>query len=177
MRLNKKGDSQTEISLWLDSYEDIFSDFDPRSYEQKALSYDFLEELKRASRDKDPLIALTLLIPKGKRNLHQEKTIKKRLKEHFHKHFNQFKKERWDIIKHGLIFVIIGVILMFIASVFLFTYKKTFFISFLIILLEPAGWFLFWEGLNQIVFDSKVKKPDLIFYEKMFRCKVYFMNY
>ncbi|MBI2151367.1 hypothetical protein HYU21_01420, partial [Candidatus Woesearchaeota archaeon] len=30
------------ISLVLDSYDDIFSDFDPRDYSEKALSEDFL---------------------------------------------------------------------------------------------------------------------------------------
>ena len=30
------------ISLVLDSYDDLFSDFDPRDYSQKALSDDFL---------------------------------------------------------------------------------------------------------------------------------------
>ena len=35
---------QSEISLLLDSYDDIFSDFDPRPYNQRALSQDFLAE-------------------------------------------------------------------------------------------------------------------------------------
>ena len=32
------------VSLWLDTYEDIFSDFDPRPYGQRALSEDFVAE-------------------------------------------------------------------------------------------------------------------------------------
>ena len=41
------------ISLILDSYNDMFSDFDPRSFSERALSDDFLSECKRAARDKD----------------------------------------------------------------------------------------------------------------------------
>ena len=37
-----------EISFWLDSYDDLFSDFDPRPYAQKGFSEDFLDEAKRA---------------------------------------------------------------------------------------------------------------------------------
>ena len=40
------------ISLILDDYNDLFSDFDPRHYSERALSDDFLAESKRASRDK-----------------------------------------------------------------------------------------------------------------------------
>ena len=43
----------SNISLSLNSYDDIFSGFDPRPYSQRALSDDFLAESKRASRDKE----------------------------------------------------------------------------------------------------------------------------
>ena len=48
----EKDFNSSEIPLWLDNYNDLFSDFDPRHYSNRALSQDFLEELKRASRDK-----------------------------------------------------------------------------------------------------------------------------
>ena len=75
------------ISLILDSYNDIFSSFDPRPYNEKALSDDFLIECKRAARDKDDHgFELILSVPKLKRNVNDEFKIKKRLREHFHKH-------------------------------------------------------------------------------------------
>ena len=36
----------SEISLILDTYDDMFSSFDPRPYSQRALSEDFLSEAK-----------------------------------------------------------------------------------------------------------------------------------
>ena len=80
---------EANISLILDSYEDIFSSFDARRHSEKALSTDFLDEAKRASRDKDSgSIELKLLIPKNKRQLGEEIIIKKRLKRHFQHHYN-----------------------------------------------------------------------------------------
>ena len=35
-----------DISLWLDDYDDLFSDFDSRNYLKRRVSEDFLEELK-----------------------------------------------------------------------------------------------------------------------------------
>ena len=78
------------ISLILEEYNDIFSDFDPRPYEHKALSDDFLTECRKAARDKDVHeLELRLLMPKEIRNLDDEAKIKHRLHEHFHKHFTK----------------------------------------------------------------------------------------
>src|SRR3989344_3166220 len=75
------------ISIWINNYNDIFSSFDPRPYSQKALSDDFLSEIKKASLDKDKgNVELRFLIKKSERNPMEEYIIKKRLRHHFHKH-------------------------------------------------------------------------------------------
>lgn len=169
----------SEISLWLDSYDDIFSDFDPRPFSVRALSGDFLDEARKASRDKEAgKFELKFLLDKRKRNHVHEHLIKSRLKDHFRKHYNQFQKEQGEIIKKGLWFVVFGVLLMFAASYILFNFgERNFVVSFFIILLEPAGWFLFWEGLDLAIFEAKRKKPMLEFYEKMVKCRISFMSY
>ena len=84
------------ISLVLDSYNDIFSDFDPRDYSEKALSEDFLSECKRAARDKENHIELRLLIPIKKRNSTHENKIRKRLgKNALRKNLPQ--KRKWGL--------------------------------------------------------------------------------
>ena len=169
---------ESEISLWLDSYQDIFSDFDPRPYSQKGLSEDFLSEAKKASIDKSGGIELELLVPANKRDNVHEATIKKRLKEHFNKHYILLKKEINYTIVQGISFIVFGLILMFIATLILFNYgNSTILISFLIIVLEPGGWFLFWEGLGLVVFKSKTIRPNLVFYEKMSKSYIHFLSY
>jgi|SRR3989338_4694270 len=168
-----------EISLWLDTYDDIFSDFDPRPYSERALSDDFLAEAKRATRDKPTgAIELKLLLPEAQRNINQENIIKHRLKEHFQKHNREFKRKRKELALQGIAFVLLGVALMFIASLILFkTGEDSLGRSFLIVLFEPAGWFLFWEGLNLVIFESKKIQPDYLFYDKMSRSQTQFNTY
>ncbi len=169
---------KSEISLWLDTYDDIFSDFDPRPYSQRALSEDFLNEAKRASRDKLSGIELKFLVKKKMRSSKEELLVRKRLRNHFNKHHNMLEEERARIMKRGAVSVIIGIILMFVATFVLYSSGQNDVIrDFFIVLLEPAGWFLFWEGLNNAMHDSKKIKPDLEFYKKMSRCHIEFLSY
>lgn len=170
---------KSEVSLWLDSYEDIFSDFDPRPYSQRGLSDDFLHEAKKASRDRPSGVSqLIFLIPAQQRNKAQESIIRMRLRKHFSKHYHLLKKETKNIIWEGLAFIGIGTLLMLVASFIFFKYSDiSFILSFLIVLLEPAGWFLFWEGLNLAIFESRKTKPDFQFYRKMAKCVVSFLPY
>jgi len=168
-----------EISIMISSYNDIFSSFDPRPTPQRALSDDFLIELKKASQVKDSDdLEIKILAPAKIRNVPEENIIKKRLKEHFIKHEEIEKKEKYSIIRNGIISVFFGVVLMFLATLVLFKFTDaTIWSSFLVILLEPAGWFLFWEGLSQIIFDAKKKHPNVQFYKRMTKSKISFDSY
>lgn len=168
----------SEISLWLEGYDDLFSGFDPRPYSHRALSADFLSETKKASIEKDYKLDLELLVPKNKRSNHQEEIIRKRLKEHFNKHYNLIKKEKGKLLGIGLFLGVLGILLMFTATLVLFAYgNNTLFVSFLIILLEPAGWFIFWKGLELAFFESRQLNPDFEYYKKMAKCKINFVSY
>jgi len=171
-------EDEREIKLKLDSYNDLFSDFDPRPYSVRALSEDFLTEAKKASYEKEDII-LNLMVPKEKRVIKDEIIIKKRLKQHFSKHYYILnKKVRRKIIHNGELFISFGIFIMLIASIIMFKFPETNIItSFLIVLLEPAGWFLFWEGLNLIIFESKKTEPELEFYRKMSNAKIIFSSY
>lgn len=180
--LNELTLREGNISLILDSYDDLFSDFDPRPYSQKALSDDFLAECKRSARDKEGVTELRLLVPNNKRKIHEENLIRKRLKEHFRKHFKEEEKEIKKIRRSGLLWFFIGSIILVISTL-LYEYKITgnalfqFIMNFLVIISQPAGWFTFWEGLNRIFVETRKNKQDYDFYKKMSNANIYFLNY
>ncbi len=173
--LLKKG----EVSLILDAYEDIFSDFDPRPSSQRALSVDFLDEAKRATRESEPgSFELNFLVPAKQKNFHEEEVIRGRLKEHFRKHTSILESEKRKVLKQGYFFLFIGFIFMFAAAYVLFYFLvDSFLIELLVVVLEPGGWFLFWEGLDLIVFEAKRNKSDIEFYKKMTKANIAFSHY
>ncbi|MFA5174248.1 MAG: hypothetical protein WC438_03640 [Candidatus Pacearchaeota archaeon] len=177
VRLIRKEDlkAKENIILDLDSYGDIFSDFDLRDYSVKALSDDFLSECKKASLDKEDNVKLILVLGKSKRNVKEEIKIKKRLKEHFIKHFHKNKKEINRVRNQGFIWFLIGTMLMFVAT---FVYEKTgFFFKLIEVMSEPAAWFMFWEGLDKVFIYSRDKKPNFEFYKKMAHSSIIFASH
>src|SRR3989344_8852474 len=95
------------IGLKLDSYIDIFSSFDPRPYSYRSLSIDFINELKRAVKEKtSEEMQVILLVPEDKRDSGAENVIKKRLREYFRKHTESVKEEKLKVLMQGIYFVI-----------------------------------------------------------------------
>jgi len=174
--LKKYLESGAGIPLVLDSYNDIFSNFDPRPYTHKALSGDFLLECKKASVEKNDKIKLRLFVPKNKRNPLEEIKIKKRLKEHFNKHFQKKKKEISGIKVEGAFWIVLGSIMMIVSAIFFGKQDLSFPVHLLITLVQPAGWFFLWEGLGKILITPQEKMPDYNFYKKMADSEISFAS-
>lgn len=163
------------ISLILDSYDDIFSDFDPRGYSERSLSDDFLAECKKVALDKGEKLELRIMVPRKLRNVRDELKIKKRLKSHFHKHYLEKHAEVRKVKKLGASWFLMGTILMIISTLL---YDETGFIFKLLeVMLTPAAWFMFWEGLDKIFISSREKEPDFKFYKKMSHAQIFFLSY
>jgi len=168
---------QGNISLILDSYDDLFSDFDPRPYNDRALSDDFLIECKRATRDipESEELELRLLVPKNKRDIDDEIRIKKRLRSHFQKHTHKRQTELKALKKEGSIWFFVGA--MFIAFAAMLSEQTGFVYKILFVMFEPAGWFTVWTGLEKLFLDTKEKMPEFQFYQKMAKMQITFYSY
>jgi hypothetical protein len=93
-----------EISILLDSYNDIFSDFDPSPYSERILSDDFIAQVKKFSKDKDGHnMSLKLLLPASSRNEQDEKVIVKRLHAHFKDAYEQVENDVRKTNRKGIL--------------------------------------------------------------------------
>lgn len=169
--------ARAQISIMLKSYDDIFSSFDPRPYAQRALSDDFLMEARRAALDKEGNVELSFMVPKEKRNTNEEVLIRKRLHEHFKKHTGLVNQEIREIKRGGMKMAGIGIFLILLGAILSFFEEGRPWLHFIIILVEPAGWFTGWTGLDELHYNVKEKKPDYRFYEKLSRAEITFHHY
>lgn len=175
----KKVLQNSEVALWLDDYDDIFSDFDPRYYSQRSLSDDFLLELIKAVKNRDKgIFELRFLLAENLRSKSKEQIIIKRLHEYFINHYHLVVKDKKKVIKRAAIFIAVGIFTMlFAVYIQIFFLSKHILFNFILVLAEPAGWFLFWEGLNKAIYDTDKIKPNLDFYYKMSKSKIKFISY
>ena len=167
----------TEVSLWIDDYDDIFSDFDPRPYAQRALSDDFLAEARKVVRHQRGTVPeLSLLVPRTARNLTHEAMIRERLREHFRTHAGQLTHQRRRTLRRGVVLASIGFVLMMVSAL-LRHQGGGFWRIALNVLLEPSGWFAVWFGLDEVFYGKRETAMDHAFYEKMAMCEIVFKEY
>lgn len=167
-----------QISLWLDVYDDIFSDFDPRPYSQRAISDDFLFEVKKFLREKrSGQVEIKFLIPEKERNLETEIQIKKRLKEYFRKHFG-LREQKLKESKNKITSLIISGLLMLLSSTSISYYSPRLFVLYLLItLFELGGWLSIWFGLEEFIYNIREKRQEMEFYKKMTKAEIKFFVY
>ncbi|MDI1355213.1 MAG: hypothetical protein PSX36_09855 [bacterium] len=173
----QKPDIHHDVSLWLDHYDDIFSDFDLRPFSSRNISDDFLREVKNLSLETNFQInELKLFLPAKYRNAETEAIVTKRLHSHFRKNQHYFAERKRIDRKRDWLFIIVGGTMMVSATAISSAGLKDLWTSFLLMIFEPGGWFLVWVGMEHLIHISQKEKPELDFYTKMIKTKINFLN-
>ncbi len=163
------------VTLALDSYDDLFSDFDVRDYGQRALSRDFLEELNmrfrksKASSGSDIL----LLLPAALRSSDEETLIVGRLASFFAERSAHYARSdrRVALASAGMVLVGLGLLL----GANLVARRLPALDLFNEFLLIPA-WFFVWNGLERFLHNREAVGAKRRYYEALSGSRVSFGN-
>ena len=165
-----------DISIAIDSWDDVFSDFDPSPLEQRILSEDFLLELKKRYRETQRgNFIITIYAPLSLKDEASERIISKRLKQYFKFRHLEIQRDINEARRKGVIFIIVG--MFFLANLTMVTYLKMFsslVIDLLSIIVMPLGWFCVWEGFSRILEPYPLLKQDLELFGKLSRASFKF---
>lgn len=166
-----------DLSLWLDDYDDIYSDFDSRNYLKRRVSDDFVNELRISLKNKNEKINdLILLVPQAKRDNKAELKIIQNLKNYFTRHLHLYSQKYNKNLKRGILFFIIAILLMIGNAAVSLQLNNNLLSSIIRIVLEPAGWFLIWISFDILYYDlHEVKKEKLLFRE-LSEIMIYFQS-
>ncbi len=165
------------VQIALDSYNDIFSDFDYSSYSSRILSDDFLKEVKkRYYENKKGDFELKFTLPTAKRNTKVENIIKKRLKDYFKGEVEYFNDRIEKTKKDGLLRVAIGFVLLSIEVLLLVLEVSDLYISVLSVIIVPAGWYGFYSGFTHLFESTKEFESPKLFNEKYYKAKYEFFS-
>ena len=158
-----------QVDIAIDTWDDVFSDFDPRPLNERILSEDFIAELKKRYRQTPRgSYRVTILAPKNLKDEQVETTVVQRLKKHFKYLSLQRQKEIIQIRVKGAIFVLFGIcFLTFLTLAAYFKWFGDLAIEIVGIVVMPLGWFGIWEGFSKIVDTSPKFSQEEIFFDKL----------
>ena len=54
--------------------------------------------------------------------------------------------------------------------------SENIFMHILLMIIEPAGWFFVWSGMEIFINTTRKVKQELDFYNKISKCKIIFLN-
>jgi hypothetical protein len=164
-----------DLSLWLDDYHDLYSDFDSRHYLKRRISEDFIDELKSAlTYRKESPEALVLLLPAPARNPEAESLIPQSVKEQFRGRLDILGQKASNAMKHGIQLLLAGIAIMIIDSIIFYKSEPTYLAGLASIIMEPAGWFMIWNGLEFLIYKYRSIKKEMSFYETVVRLSIRF---
>jgi hypothetical protein len=166
-----------ELNLWLDSYDDIYSDFDSHHYLKRRISEDFLYELRTAMKYKEHHAGdIVLLLPEERRDETAEKVIAESLIDFFTSQFRFHQDKCRKKLNKGILLFVTGVTIMLLNSWVSYHSGESFPIIFLKVLLEPAGWFLLWAALDFLFYDFADLKKERKFYKEVSKMHIHFKS-
>ena len=172
-KIEQRESDLREIAIVIDTWDDIFSDFDPRPLGERMVSSDFINELrKRYKETRSGDFLITIYAALFLKNVDSERIVTKRLKQHFRQKFLQKKKILIYIRIRGVVFVIIGICsLSFLTLATYYKFLNELTIQLAGIILMPLGWFGLWEGFSKLIDTSPTLIEDTKLFEKLSKAK------
>jgi len=151
-----------EIAIVIDTWDDIFSDFDPRPLNERTISGDFMDELKKRYLE-TPRGNMQLIIyaPVGLKDEKSEQMVVRRLKTHFKYLALEAKREMVQARIRGTIFLCVGfAALAFLTLATYVQMMSAIALAVVQIPLMPLGWFGMWEGFSKLV-DAMPRQAEI----------------
>lgn len=142
---------EKNIKIAIDSYNDLFSDFDISPFEERSISLDFKEALESKIIENNPIqLKIIFSIPSKERKNKDEQIIIKRLNQFFVQKHNNYSKHINSRRFNGLKYILMG--FFFITLTFIFeTFFTDLFPLYLANIIMILGWFGIWTGIEKIL--------------------------
>jgi hypothetical protein len=169
-----------EITVAIDTLDDIFSDFDPRPLHQRALSEDFLKEIQKFYKESAMgKIIVVFLGPVGLKEILEKNQLEKMIIGHLHQEFRSRSQQATKAINGirttGVRFIIFGAILLITLTLLqIFQFFPQLGLKLGTELLMPLAWFGMWEGFSHLVETPYRLKEEVMMYDKLAKAQYSF---
>jgi hypothetical protein len=164
------------IEIALDQYGDVFNEWDPAPFKRRDIDPD-LQLYLEGSTNEIPLrypIELNFTIPQGTKNQQIEEDLRGGLKNCFTFKLYLLRKELKEVNTRMLRFILIGFLLLWVATKFSEQFEGAPFASVLAEGLFIGGWVFIWEAVSLFFFTNRELYEDYRTYKRLLKAPVFF---
>ena len=157
------------IEIALDSYGDIFSEWDPAPFKLRDIDPDLALYLEGCSEDiplKYP-VTLSFTVPKGYRRENVEVQARNGLKNGFTFKRYFIKKEIHTLNRRTFFYFIIGFAFLWVATIFPKQLIESPFPSIIVEGLFIGGWVFLWEAISILLFTTRSLRHQDHIYKRL----------
>lgn len=146
----QKPEEKMVETVYLDTYDDIFSDFDYGPHESRRVSEDFLVELEeRLKYVRFGRLEVLLIVPDAERKREVEAMTKKRIRSVFSFKLRAAEAEIAASRRTGIYRCAIGFSILALEWLLLTASEPGSFLNLLSLLIAPAGWYGAFSGIER----------------------------
>ncbi len=156
-----------QLVIYIDTIDDIFSDFDPRTIDVRIISADFINEMIVQGRQskKKSKIDVKILAPRAIRDRELtprvEKIIRQRIRQFFEDEYRRLRSLRRKNILRALVFLISGLTCFFIVKLAGDPGEKHLVVKLSLELITFFSWFATWNGIDSFTDLPKTREVRL----------------
>jgi len=149
-----KARNKLEVKIYIDSIDDIYSDFDIRDIEIRTLSDDFIAEIKKQSKGFEHSSQIEIIIIGSKllelrgRSRQVEQVIRQRIRNHFEAEYNSLVDARKRKIFRAFFFIVTGLICFISVKYISKSSDGNTFAGIIVDLVTFYSWFAMWHGID-----------------------------
>jgi len=164
------------IEISLDTYTDVFNEWDPAPFKKRDIEPDFEEYIKNCSAD-IPLeykIQLFLCLPEKQYDTQKEDIIKEGIKTYFQSKIEMIRKNLQAMNKNTLVYGLTSIVFLILAVSLQNFSTDNVVLNLVLQGLFIGGWVFLWEALNIFVFLKRDTKYQYEVYERLFLADIKF---
>jgi len=166
-----------EVKIILDTYDDIFSDFDPRPYSQRELSDDFVKEIQRRYLETPAgKIVVHFDMPAGTRDPKTDALVKRRIRDYFEVERKREEKLVREMQNKGVKYVVLGSIALVGATLPLLEWPNDVWVNTLSAIVTPMAWYLSFTGTSMFLDDWRSTHANVKLYSRFEKANYVFAD-
>lgn len=171
-----KEDNAYKIEVSLDSYDDVYDEWDPSPFKKRDIEAEFNDFIFNSSED-IPLsfnINIVLYLPLSKKDASKEKNLLAAYLNYYEYELEKQRRKMHTLNSTTISFFILSLFFLSLGT-FFFTEEQNVFLSIMQEGIFIGGWVFLWQVFTNMFIDRRELLTEYKLYQRLYTAKINFM--